>query len=138
MFIKNKRGEIVNTDYILAMKMVDDSTNHRLHVFTEKTETVFECEDTRSVLAAERRISALISAAGAELVNCQNWSFRADKLMAVNDEPCRNLTISMVGRDFHVYTSAQSDNELLEIKRQIAKSMCSPKQPWVSNVTVIV
>ena len=122
MFIQNKNGEVVNVDHIIAVKICNNSP-YQINVFTEKTETVFDFEFQLDVNRAMGKLESYLAQAGLRWVQCQNWRFRSDKILAINDEPCRNLTVSMVGKDFHVYTGAQSDEDLVKVKKQIATSL---------------
>ena len=65
-------------------------------------------------------------------VECQNWQFRSDKILSINDECCRNLTVTMDGREFHVYTGAKTDEELWVCKKQIAESLSA--DPFNSGI----
>lgn len=124
MFIQNKNGEVVNADHILAVKVDDNKNPYEIHVFTEKSEVVFWGFETKEAVdEAMDKIERHMRTAYWHWIMCQNWFFRADKLMSIEDEPCRNLTISMVGRNFHVYTDAKDDETLREIKKQFSKHL---------------
>jgi hypothetical protein len=127
MFIQNKHGEVVNVDQIIAIKFYNDAAPFTIYVFTERTQTIFEFDSQADLLAAMNTLEHHLWKAHMRWAECkagcQNWKFRADKLLAINDEPCRNLTVSMTSRDFHVYTYAQDDEALMEIKKQLIASL---------------
>jgi hypothetical protein len=123
MFIQNKEGEVVNVDCIIAVKFYDDTKPYQINVFTEKTETIFEFNAQFEVMNAMDKLEGYLMRTNIRWAKCQNWLFRADKILAINDECCRNLTVSMVGRDFHVYLDAKDDETLMAYKRQIATSL---------------
>ena len=123
MFIQNKFGEVVNIDHIMAIKVYDDAAPFEIHTFTEKTETIFQFDSAESVRAAVKKIRPKLMRQCLRWAECKNWWFRSDKILSINEECCYNLTVSMIGKEFHVYTGANNDEELLEYKNQIAKSL---------------
>ena len=123
MFIQNKWGEVVNLDHVLAYKFLDDNESYSLHMFTEKTDTIFQFDSAEAAKAAVDKIKPKLMRSCLWWVKCQDWQFRSDKILSIHDECCRNLTVTMVGKEFHVYTGAKTDEELWECKKQIADSL---------------
>ena len=127
MFIQNKYGEVVNLEHVIAFKFFDDKAPYELYLFTEKTETIFQFESAESLKAAIKKIMPKLMRQCLRWAKCytknQNWQFRSDKIMSINDECCWNLTVSMANRDFSVYTGAENDEDLWVYKKQIAESL---------------
>ena len=122
MFIQNNHGELVNPEYILAMKIEEKEKPYQIHVFTEKTETIFEFDCKEDVVGSVQQISKICVKFGYRWAEFNGWRFRTDKIVSINDDVCRNLTVSMAGRDFPIHLNAKSDVELEFHKKRIASS----------------
>jgi hypothetical protein len=134
MFIQNNYGEVVNLDHVIALKVFDEEQPYNLHIFTEKTETIFQFDSAEAIKAAVDKIEPKLMRNCLWWAQCQNWQFRSDKILSINDECCRNLIVSMTGRDFRVLTGAKTDEELWECKKQIADSLST--DPFNSGVVM--
>ena len=138
MFVQNKCGEVVNLDHVIAFKFFDDKAPYNLHLFTEKTETIFQFDSVEAIKTAIDKIMPKLMRQCLRWAKCytknQNWQFRSDKILSINDECCRNLTVSMVGRNFSVYTGAETDEELWSCKKQITESLS--EDPFNSGIIV--
>lgn len=134
MFVQNKWGEVVNLDHVIAIQCFDNKATPTLHMFTEKTDTIFQFNSAEAINEAVNKIKPKLMRSCLWWVNCQNWQFRSDKILSINDGCCRNLTVTMAGREFHVHTGAKTDEELWECKKQIADSLST--DPFNSGIVV--
>lgn len=124
MFIQNKKGEVVNVDQILAIKVCCNDDPYEIHVFTEKTVTVFEIAAQGDVNDTISRIEGHLVRACLRWAECGNWRFRADKILSINESPCRDLQIAMIGRSFHIHVDVNCDGKGIDAaKKQIADSL---------------
>jgi hypothetical protein len=124
MFIQNNIGEVVNVDQILAVKGYDNAKPYEIHVFTEKTETVFEFDSADKLRDGMTRLERHMIRPCLRWAQCRNWQFRSDKIMSINESAYRDIKVSMVGRDFHIHFDVKDNGEeLAEAKKQIADSL---------------
>lgn len=124
MFIQNSYGDVVNLDHVIAIKAYVDEAPPVIHVFTDKTETIFNYISQDNAKSALNRIKLYLREVAPHWITCKNVMLRADNVLSIEEYHDRVLHATMTDRVIKIHCDTSDDGEDLEaVKLQIAREL---------------
>lgn len=116
------QDEIVNVNHIVAVKTI--TSNKKILIYTTTGVVAIRTNTQDELDSYEEQIEIAVHAAAPRWVKCQNWLFRADKIVHVSKN---NDGLSVATSDEKIFTVLRTDlTDSIDAMEEFTKSLSRP------------